>query len=82
MKFKIPILYRISHYGIGFLSHFWKPLAPAFIAYQLLQLCINRRFFLFSMELKRDNSLFHTTIKLSEFAIGMMLAKNIFKENK
>ena len=71
MRFSIPIIYRITHYGIGVISRFYYyPFAPAFVGYQLLQYGLNRRFFLFSWESKKNNSLIHTTIKLSEFLIG------------
>jgi hypothetical protein len=70
MRYSIPIIYRITHYGLGLVARFYYPVTHVFLGYQLLQYGMNRRFFLFSWESKENNSLLHTGMKLSEFFIG------------
>ncbi|MEX0598045.1 MAG: hypothetical protein WD512_16270 [Candidatus Paceibacterota bacterium] len=73
MRYSIPIIYRITHYGMGLIARFYYPIAPIFMGYQLLQYGLNRRFFIFSWEAKKNNSLLHTSIKVSEFIIGYVV---------
>ena len=74
MRFSIPIIYRITHYGMGLIARFYYPVTPVFLGYQLIQYGLNRRFFLFSLESKKNNSLLHTGIKLTEFFVGYLIA--------
>ena len=63
----LPILFGVVAY-----------FSPAFLAiilsYQLLQYCLGVRFFAFEQEIRDGNSLEHTMLKLSEIAIGYILA--------
>ncbi len=69
MYYKPPI-YTISHILTGFLSVWFPILAILMITYQFLQLIFNVRFFIFTMEIKKDNSIKHTALKLLEFGFG------------
>ena len=70
---KHPI-YGLLHVLFGVGAYF----SPAFLAiiltYQLLQYCLGVRFFAFEQEIRQGNSLEHTMLKLSEIAIGYILA--------
>jgi hypothetical protein len=70
--YKHPI-YAISHILAGMLSVWYPIIGILFIAYQLLQLITNKRFFLFSMQLKEGNSVKHTLTKLLEWLFGVIL---------
>tara|TARA_R100001163_G_C5066560_1_gene205051 strand:- start:3860 stop:4132 length:273 start_codon:yes stop_codon:yes gene_type:complete len=78
-SFGMPIFYRATHYGLGFVAAFYSPIVPVFVGYQLFQLSINRRFFVLSMELRKPNTLMHTGVKLSEFIIGVAIANQFNK---
>ena len=69
------MIYRLIHVGIGFLSYDRCPLvAVSFIAYQILQLILDKRCFLFQWKTYKGNSVYHTTLKLVDFVLGFALA--------
>lgn len=79
---KIPLIYSLSHYLLGFLSYYYKFIIILFTIYQLFQYIFNIRFFLLDKEcitnfkncIKRGNNLNHTLHKLGEFFIGYLLS--------
>ena len=80
---KIPFIYSLSHYLLGFLSFRFKFLIVIFIIYQLIQYVFNIRFFLLNKKcitnlkncVKKGNSLLHTLRKFGEFLIGYLLSQ-------
>jgi hypothetical protein len=70
--YKHPI-YALSHILIGMLTIWYPIIGLLFIGYQILQLATNKRFFLFSMQLKEGNSVKHTLTKLLEWLFGVIL---------
>lgn len=79
LHFDKPMIYTISHVLLGFIAVWYPLLGLLFIAYQLLQYILNIRFFLFSMEIKKGNSAYHTMKKLGEIAIGCIIGLLIKK---
>jgi len=76
-----PSIYLIIHISLGVVSFFYTPLLWAFLVYQLLQLTINKRFFIFELRVKDGNSVEHTVIKLLEFFAGFLIGK-VLQYNK
>jgi len=72
-----PFIYTASHFILGAMSLYCPLITTLFIIYQIGQLIINKRFFIFSLELKNDNSINHTFCKLIEFFMGIFLYKLI-----
>ncbi len=68
-----PFIYTLSHILTGFITVWYPVLGLLFIAYQLLQLTFNVRFFLFSLEFKKGNNPLHTARKVAEFAAGYLI---------
>lgn len=72
--FKIPLIYSLTHYGIGVFAYYFKIILVGFLCYQFYQYSINRRFFFFDdVKIRMNNSLHHTLHKLSEFTIGFTI---------
>lgn len=71
--YETPPLYLASHLLIGVISYFYPLLFLLFIAYQLLQLTLGVRFFLFSWEIKKGNSPIYTYYKIMQTAVGVFL---------
>ena len=67
-----PFIYTLSHILTGFITVWYPILGLLFIAYQLLQLTFDVRFFLFSLEIKDGNNPLHTARKIAEFAAGYL----------
>jgi hypothetical protein len=76
-----PSIYLIIHVSLGVVSFFYTPLLWAFLVYQLLQLTINKRFFIFEWRIKNGNSVEHTVVKLLEFFAGFLIGK-VLQYNK
>jgi hypothetical protein len=76
--YKHPI-YALSHILTGIATVWYPIIGLLFIGYQILQLATNRRFFLFSMQLKTGNSVKHTLIKLLEWLLGVIIGYIIKK---
>ena len=70
MLYYKPAIYTFSHVAIGFVAAWFPVLAGLMIAYQLLQLILDVRFFLFALEIKKGNTWQHTGLKLAEFGAG------------
>jgi hypothetical protein len=70
---KHPI-YGIIHVLFGVGAYFSPVFLVIVLSYQLLQYCLCVRFFAFEQEIRQGNSLEHTMLKLSEIAIGYILA--------
>jgi hypothetical protein len=70
-----PLSYAIIHVILGVIAAFYTPVALLFLIYQLSQLALDRRFFLFEWEIKTGNSLDHTVVKLLEFSLGFLVGK-------
>lgn len=67
-------IYTLSHILTGVASVWYPFLGILFIAYQLLQLVFNKRFFLFALEFKEENNPRHTAMKIAEFGAGFAVA--------
>ena len=70
---KHPI-YGLLHVLFGVVAYFSPAFLTLILAYQLLQYFLGVRFFAFEQEIRQGNSLEHTMLKLSEIAIGYILA--------
>lgn len=70
-----PSIYLITHVCLGVVSFFYTPLLWAFLVYQIFQLAINKRFFIFEWRIKNGNSIEHTVVKLLEFFLGFLIGK-------
>lgn len=69
-----PPLYQLSHIVIGYASYHLKFLWPLILFYQLIQYVLGVRFFFFSSEIKKGNSLSHTVEKLLDYVVGYLIA--------
>ena len=74
MMYQTPPLYMVIHLAGGAVSYFFPFLVILFVAYQLLQLILNIRFFFFTMEIHEGNSILYTLYKLAQFFVGYGLA--------
>jgi hypothetical protein len=72
--YQTPPLYMLTHVAGGALAYFYPILLILFLAYQLLQLSLNVRFFVFTMEIREGNSILYTLYKSAQFFIGYGLA--------
>ena len=70
MLYDKPFYYIIIHIIIGIISYYNIYYGILFIVYQLSQLYLQKRFFLFEWKVREGNSVKHTLIKLGEFVIG------------
>ena len=69
-----PFIYTASHIIIGYIGYFYVYILLAEIIYQLVQLAMNKRFFLLEMKLAHGNSVEHTALKLAEVFLGYCIA--------
>lgn len=69
-----PLIYTLSHIVAGIIAVFYPIMLWLFLAYQLLQLVLNVRFFGLHGEVKKGNNPLHTARKLGEFASGYSAA--------
>ena len=72
--YQTPPLYMLTHVAGGALAYFYPILLILFLAYQLLQLSLNVRFFVFTMEIREGNSILYTLYKIAQFFVGYGLA--------
>lgn len=70
MLYNKPFYYAIIHIIIGIISYYNIYYGILFIVYQLYQLYLQKRFFLFQWKVEEGNSVQHTLVKLGEWAIG------------
>jgi hypothetical protein len=75
MLFDRPLYYTVIHVTIGLIAAWYPPLLPLFLIYQLVQLLLNKRFFLFEGEVRDGNSLPHTALKIAEVLGGFVLGR-------
>lgn len=71
--YKKPVQYLIIHIGLGIVAAFYIPIVWVYLAYQVLQLIVQKRFFLFEWQIKDGNSVAHTVVKIIEFFIGVFI---------
>jgi heme O synthase-like polyprenyltransferase len=69
-----PIIYILSHIFIGYIAFFHTELLVAILGYQVVQLLLNIRFFIFSWKIETGNSIEHTALKLLEYSLGYFIA--------
>jgi len=72
--YKKPIYYGLIHVLSGFLAFHYAWFGIVFLIYQLTQLFLHKRFFIFQGKIEDGNSLGHTAFKLQEFLLGMFIA--------
>ena len=72
--YQTPPLYMALHIVGGAISYFYPLLIWLFVAYQLLQLALGGRFFVFTMEIREGNSVLYTLYKLAQFFVGYGIA--------
>jgi len=72
--YQTPPLYMAIHVAGGAVAYFYPILLILFLAYQLLQLSLNIRFFVFTMEIHEGNSILYTLYKMAQFFVGYGLA--------
>jgi hypothetical protein len=82
--YQTPPLYMAIHVIGGAISYFYPILIALFVAYQLLQLILGIRFFVFTMEIRKGNSILYTLYKLAQFfvGIGIAIAAAAFAKNR
>ncbi len=68
-----PLIYTLSHIGTGIIAVFFPVWIWVFLAYQLLQLALDIRFFGAHFHIKRGNNFVHTARKIVEFALGYFI---------
>ena len=74
LVYEKPFYYALIHVVAGFLAFHYTWVGIVFVMYQLVQLFLNKRFFVFEGKIKDGNSARHTAFKLGEFLIGMLIA--------
>jgi len=77
--YRKPLYYGLIHVLSGFLAFLYSWFGIVFLVYQLSQLILNKRFFIFQGRMEDGNSLGHTAFKLGEFLVGMLIAFVIHK---
>ena len=77
--YRKPLYYGLIHVLSGFLAFHYAWFGVVFLVYQLSQLILNKRFFIFQGRMEDGNSLGHTAFKLGEFLIGILIAFIIHK---
>lgn len=84
MSYETPPLYMAAHVIGGFISYYYPVLIALFVAYQLLQLILGIRFFVFMMEIREGNSILYTLYKLAQFFAGYLVAAapSFFQQNR
>ena len=75
--YQTPPIYMATHIAGGALAYFYPILLILFMAYQLLQLALNVRFFVFTMEIHEGNSILYTLYKIAQFLVGYGIAATI-----
>jgi len=65
-----PSIYVAIHVISGMIAYYFPILIILMVGYQLLQLVLNCRFFLFSWEIKKGNSAPYTFYKILQYIVG------------
>ena len=68
--YETPPLYFAIHVVSGMISYFYPILIVLIIAYQLLQLALDCRFFAFSWTIEDGNSVEYTFYKIMQYVTG------------
>ena len=72
--FTIENKYSITHYLTGAIINYYPKTIYVVLVYQLIQLFLNKRFFLLDNDkLRNGNSLFHTINKMFQYLIGYII---------
>jgi hypothetical protein len=77
--YKKPLYYGLIHVFSGFVAFYYSWFGIVFLLYQLSQLILNKRYFIFQWKIEEGNSLSHTAFKLSEFLVGLLIGYIIHK---
>lgn len=77
--YRKPLYYGLIHVISGFLAFHYAWFGVVFLVYQLSQLILNKRFFIFQFRMEDGNSIGHTAFKLGEFLVGILIAFTIHK---
>lgn len=77
--YRKPLYYGLIHIISGFLAFHYAWFGVVFLIYQLSQLILNKRFFIFQLRIENGNSIGHTAFKLGEFLLGIFIAYIIHK---
>ena len=80
MEYRTPPLYIASHIILGMIAYFYPILLVFIIAYQLLQLVFNCRFFVFSWKIEKGNSAPYTLYKIMQYFIGYAVVYIVYKQ--
>ena len=75
-----PFYYALIHVVAGVVAFHYAWVGILFVMYQLLQLFLHKRFFVFEGKIEDGNSVRHTTFKLGEFLIGMLVASALSRK--
>ena len=70
---KIPFIYSFIHFSMGILSKYNPFTIQIFLFYQFLQLILNIRIFMLSLQIRSGNNIFHTLRKIGEFMFGYLI---------
>lgn len=73
----VPPVYSLGHFLIGYASSYKPEIGWAFLAYELYQLLLGKRFFLLEDEVCPGNSVAHTLSKLAVFAVGWLVGHSL-----
>jgi len=74
MKYETPPLYMAIHVVSGMIAYFYPILIILMIGYQLVQLALNCRFFIFSWKIEKGNSSLYTFYKIMQYVVGYSAA--------
>ena len=72
--YSTPLLYMTIHVFLGHCSYEAPGLWTWIILYNLVQLYMNKRLFLFSWKTESGNSLGYTVYKLAQYGFGWCIA--------
>lgn len=74
-SYQKPWYYILSHIVLGFIGAFYPIVIILAAIYQLGQLMLNIRIFPIEGKIEEGNSIYHTSKKISEYAIGYIIGK-------
>ena len=71
--YKKPFYYCLIHVVAGIIAFYYPIFGVVFLLYQLSQYFLNVRYFMFEWKIKDGNSLAHTSVKIGEFCVGLLI---------
>ncbi len=77
-----PPIYTASHIALGVISFYIPVFLPFAIGYHILQYALNVRFFIREKEIRQGNSISHTSLKLVEVLLGLLIAYAFYTWNR